>query len=156
MIDEQKRYELTFLLSPDIPEEEFSRVLEPIEKLLQSHGASIETAHTPRKRQLAYPIKKMASAAEGTIEFRTQPEKLAGLEKALRLEPSILRLMITEKEPHREPSPISPLPRPLYQRRRAPLAAPISRRIPEEKKREISEAEFEEKIGRILTEEPKI
>lgn len=154
---DQKRYELTYLLTPDIPDEGLSRALTPIQKLLSQSGAVIETEQTPRRTHLAYPIKKQEFAFQGTIEFLLGPEKVAGLERSLRLEPAMLRLMITEKEPRREAPAISPLPRPLYQQRRlAPSRTPISRRAPEEAKREVSEAEFEEKLGRILTEEPKV
>ena len=48
----------------------------------------------PKRRRLAYPIKKLSEAYFGWTRFSMSPENLADFEKKLKQEPAIIRYLV--------------------------------------------------------------
>lgn len=99
MESESKLYELAYLLSPGIAEgdvlaraEEFSRMIEGVKGLVQY-------SDTPKKRDLAYQIKKEKSAYFGWIKFLLVPGSVHELVAAVKMKEDVLRFFIVESEP---------------------------------------------------------
>ena len=127
-------YELTYLISPDLSEEELKIFPEKINSFLEE-GRS-EGLKLPVKRRLAYPIKKKIEAYLGVLNFYLPSEKLENFEKKLKKEPKILRYLLLKKE----------VPRKIEMPRIRPEAkAP---KIKKEKKVELKE--IEKKLEEIL------
>jgi len=93
-----KLYELTYLVSPDISEEELKIFQEKINSSLEEEGGKSESLKLPLRKRLAYPIKKKSGAYLGTLNFYLSPEKLETFEKKLKKEPKILRYLLLRKE----------------------------------------------------------
>ncbi len=93
-----KLYELTYLLSPDLSEEELKSLQEKINSFIEKEGGIINELTLPLKKVLAYPIKKKTFTHLGTLSFQFSPEKLENLEKKLKSENQILRYLILAKE----------------------------------------------------------
>jgi len=91
-----KLYELTYLISPNLTEAEIKNFQEKIISFIQEKGTLIE-APFPKKRILAYLIKKNNSAFSGTLNFQMKPENLADFEKKLNLESCLIRYLILGK-----------------------------------------------------------
>ena len=133
-----KNYELTYLISPDIPEEELKSFQEKIDSFLQEGGGKSEGFKLPIKKRLAYPIKKKNETYGGILNFYLSPEKLESFEKKLAKEPKILRYLLLVKEaPKKMEIP----------RIRAKAKAP---KLKKEKKVELKE--IEKKLEEILGE----
>ena len=94
-----KNYELTYLISADLLEEEVKSLGEKIVSQIQEIGGILnETVSLPIKKSLAFPIKKEGSAHLATLSFQLYPEKLPDLEKGLKTESNILRYLILGKK----------------------------------------------------------
>jgi small subunit ribosomal protein S6 len=92
-----KLYELTYLISPELSEEELKNVREKINSLIQKGAGVLNEIKLPTKEKLAYPIKKQGEAFLIDLSFYLEPEKLGSLEKELKSEKKILRYLILAK-----------------------------------------------------------
>jgi small subunit ribosomal protein S6 len=93
-----KHYELNYLISPDLSEEELKIFQEKINSNIQNEGGKLERVKVPIRKKLAYPIKKKGAAYLVTSDFYFLPEKLENFEKKLKAESNILRYLILTKE----------------------------------------------------------
>jgi len=92
-----KLYEIIYLISADLSEEELKACQEKITSLIQEEGVLSEVGSSIRKI-LAYPIKKKRAAFSATLSFQLEPERLENLEKKLKAESKILRYLILTKK----------------------------------------------------------
>ncbi len=110
MASEQKNYELAYLLPPSIAEGEVLTHAGKITTLIEGAGGMIRHAEEPRKRKLAYPVKKEVNAYFGWTTFAISPENLAALKKKIVSEEKILRHLLVEEEIETKPQFIRPFP----------------------------------------------
>ena len=75
-----KLYELTYIPASDLSEEEQKKLLEKVVSFLQ-----------------ASPIEQHLSASLVSLDFYTDPEKIADIEKNLKAEPQIKKYMIVKR-----------------------------------------------------------
>lgn len=102
-----KYYELTFLISPELSEENLKSLQEKIHSFIQEEGGILDEVKKPIKKKLGYPIKKKSLAYFSYIVFQILPEKLANLEKKLRSQSEIIRYMICTKKEEKAILPVS-------------------------------------------------
>lgn len=134
-----KKYELTYLASPELSENGIKTLQEKISSFIQKdEGFLNETSMAPQKR-LAYPIKKRVTAYLVILNFQLDPKKLQEFEKKLRTETDILRHMVIVKPIFRK---IETRPR------RMPISR-ISEKTPKPKSK-VEIAEIEKKLEEIL------
>jgi len=91
MENEQKIYEIGYLLSPLIPEEKLDEEISVLRKTIEDKGGFIMSEARPKIQKLAYPIKKLESAYFGWIKFTADPSSLPEIKN-----PQIIRFLITE------------------------------------------------------------
>jgi len=128
-----KYYELTYLISLELSNEEINSIQEKIKTLIQNGGGVLsEVNPTIKKGMLAYLA---------TLNFQLSPEKLESLEKKLRPEGQILRYIILARRALR-PS--------------GPEAKKVSPRLPKvikpKSKPKVELKEIEKKLEEILGE----
>jgi len=92
-----KYYELTYLISPDLSEEEIRTLQEKINALIQAEGGVLSEVNSPVRKTLAYPVKKKWTTYLNTLSFQLDPERLESLKKKLKAESEILRYLILTK-----------------------------------------------------------
>lgn len=133
-----KSYELTFLISGNLSEEEAKQFQDKVTSLIQTEGGILADRGTILKKKLAYPIKKQIQVFLAILTFQLEPIKLFPLEKKLKLENQILRYLILIKRPVKE-MPV--------RRKKVSEIAPLI----EKKKREKTELkDIEKKLEEIL------
>jgi len=94
-------YELTYLISSNLPEKEAKVLQEKISALiLESQGALGETKELVKKK-LEYPIRKQGAAYLAILNFHLNPEMVENLEKKLKSENQILNFIILIKKPEK-------------------------------------------------------
>ena len=122
---DQKNYELAYLLPPSIAEEEVLAHANKLNVTIESVKGIAKHAEIPRLRQLAYPIKKHDKAYFGWITFRMDPTAAAELDKKLRGH-DLLRYMLLQRDERelRE--------RPLFRERTAEGVSPAAGETPRE------------------------
>jgi len=93
-----KLYELTYLISPELSEEELKNLSKKISDfILEEEGTLKKTVELFRKK-LGYVIKNKEEAFWATLNFHLNPEKIKNLREKLKPETQILRYMILTKK----------------------------------------------------------
>lgn len=89
-------YEMTFIVRPDLDDEQTRTVADQITDRLQAVGGEIAAAYPwmPARRRLAYPIKDFNDGYYVTTVFRLEPNELREFENGLKLNDNILRFLI--------------------------------------------------------------
>ncbi len=96
--DAKKQYEINFILTPNLREEEINSFGEEIRKTIESLGGIFKNQEKPEKRKLAYPIKKSEFGYYLAVKFLIDSEKLKELFLTLKHKEQILRYMIVSVE----------------------------------------------------------
>lgn len=90
-------YELTYLISPEIKEEELKNLSQKINSLVLKTGKIVKS-ESPKKINLAYPIQKKEEAFLVTFEFLSEPQKIEDLKKEFEKEKKVLRFLLVKKK----------------------------------------------------------
>jgi len=94
-----KTYELTYLVSPDILEEEAILLSTKINSFIQEKGGILRKNLPLLKKQLSYPIKKKNIAYLMSLTFQVKAESLKEIKKQIEINSNILRhLLFIKKE----------------------------------------------------------
>ncbi len=108
-----KSYELTYIVSPNLSEQELGILIAEITSYIREETGSVEKTSMPSKIKLGYLIKKNAEAFLVSTYFSLSPERLINLEKVLKEQHDILRYIVIAKikrkekpEKPRKPQPI--------------------------------------------------
>ena len=129
-----KYYELTYLISPDLPEEERKNFSEEINSFLQEQEGILDKSSKLIKKKLGYPIKEKDSAFLKSITFYLKKENLSKVKKYLKEKKEVLRFLLLTK----------PVPRAI---KKSPLK---KKRVAPQKKVELKD--IDEKLKQILKE----
>jgi small subunit ribosomal protein S6 len=99
-----RHYEVVFLVHPD-QSEQVPAMLERYRSTIESSGGTIHRLEDWGRRQLAYPIQKLAKAHYVLMNIECGTEALNELESAFRFNDAVLRnLIISRNEAVTEPS----------------------------------------------------
>ena len=90
-------YDGLFIIKPDLKEEELKSLFKTIGDLVAKNGGSVNKEEPWGKRQLAYPVKKRREGHYYKLSFASPPAGISKMEAAYRLNPDILRAMITRR-----------------------------------------------------------
>ena len=90
-------YELTFIVRPDLDDEQTRSIVDAVVGRIESHAGEI-IANVPwgGRRRLAYPIRDFNDGSYVTLFFNTASENLKDLENWLKLNESVLRFLSTQ------------------------------------------------------------
>jgi len=99
-----RHYEVVFLVHPD-QSEQVPAMIERYRATIESKDGKIHRLEDWGRRQLAYPIEKLAKAHYVLMNIECGTEELEELESAFRFNDAVLRnLIISRKEAVTEPS----------------------------------------------------
>ena len=95
-----KNYELTYLISINVSEEELKNLSENIKSFIQEEEGAIKKTIQPFKTNLAITSKSKNETQSflTVLNFSLSPGKIANLEKKLKAENQILRYIILNKD----------------------------------------------------------
>jgi len=93
-----KKYEGMFILKPDIAQEGLDKAAGAIEAAITKSGGKVENCAKWARRKLAYPVKKHVEGEYYLCNFEAEPNSIIDIEGIYRLNESILRVLITQKE----------------------------------------------------------
>lgn len=91
-------YEITYIVRPDLDEEQTRGTVEQVTGRLQAAGGEIIAAlpWNPPRRRMAYPIRDFGDGFYVTTVFRMDPQALRPVENALKLNERILRYLLVQ------------------------------------------------------------
>jgi small subunit ribosomal protein S6 len=103
-MQEQKMYEIGYLLSPLVPEEKLDEEISALRKLIEDRKGFIMNEGRLKSRKLAYPINKFETAYFGWMKFLVNPEDVSKVKSSFKNPPSaqggggdkIIRFLITQ------------------------------------------------------------
>jgi len=99
-----RHYEVVFLVHPD-QSEQVPAMIERYRTTIESQGGKIHRLEDWGRRQLAYPIQKLAKAHYVLMNIECGTDELEELESAFRFNDAVLRnLIVSRKEAVTEPS----------------------------------------------------
>jgi small subunit ribosomal protein S6 len=93
------RYELLYIVSNKFTAEETEPVAQKIEDLITANGGTIIYREDWGKRRMSYPIKGFSFGYYRLLECDLAAEKIADIERYLRLSSDILRHQIVKRQP---------------------------------------------------------
>lgn len=97
-----REFDTTFIVQPEISEEGREAILLRLRGVLERAGARPLEVDDMGKKKLAYEIKKFQKGHYLSLFYLDTGKAVAELERALRLDESILRFLTVRKEDHVE------------------------------------------------------
>lgn len=91
------KYETVILISNKITDEQRKNVVEEIKNLISSNGKVTETNDMGEKK-LAYEVRKHTQAFYYVINFESNPEFIAELERIYRITDEILKFIVVRQD----------------------------------------------------------
>ena len=91
-------YELMFLVSPQIADDEVDGVVERVRQFVTSRGGEITKVNPWGRRNLAYYIEDFKEASYVLTTFTLDPKDTKDLESSLTISEDIIRHLLTKVE----------------------------------------------------------
>jgi ribosomal protein S6 len=139
-----KYYELTYLASPELSENEAKELQQKINSSVQNKGGILDFSSEISRIGLKYPIKKNNEAYLITLVFNLKQEDVPELEKEIKSEKKIIRFILFSKIKAQEPEfEIDEMPK-----EKEALEPAVVKKTEKEKKVELKD--IEKKLEEIL------
>ena len=91
-------YELVIIVTPEIDETATAEVVEKVKSWITEAGGSIESFEEWGRQKLAYLIRKNKEGQYYFFNLKLEPSAVVNLERNFRLQESILRFLIINRE----------------------------------------------------------
>ena len=91
-----EKYELMYIINPNLSEEETAAVVEKFQALVEQNG-TLEEMEEMGKRKLAYEINYISEGYYVLVKFTSGPDFPAELDRVLGITDGILRSLITRR-----------------------------------------------------------
>ena len=90
-------YELLFIVAPTISDETRAGVMKRIETTITDAQGVVDNVDNWGKRKLAYEINGLSDGDYTLIDFHTDPQSIAELDRVLRINDAVVRHMIVAR-----------------------------------------------------------
>ena len=87
-------YELVFIISPEIAEEELSATIDRVSRFITEREGVISDVEQWGKRRLAYPVKHFEEGSYILTRFKSKPAQNKELEANLKISENVLRHLV--------------------------------------------------------------
>ena len=94
MAKTSEKYEVMYIMNPNLTEEETAALVERFKTLIEQYG-TIDEVEDMGKRKLAYEINYLADGYYMLVKFSSPPDFPAELDRVLGITDGILRSLIT-------------------------------------------------------------
>ncbi len=94
MAKTSEKYELMYIINPNLSEEETAAVVEKFKALVEQHG-TIDEVEEMGKRKLAYEINYISEGYYVLMKFTSEPAFPAELDRVLGITDGVMRSLIT-------------------------------------------------------------
>ena len=94
MAKTSEKYELMYIINPNLSEEETAAVVEKFKALVEQNG-TLDEIEEMGKRKLAYEINYISEGYYVLVKFTSAPEFPAELDRVLGITDGVMRSLIT-------------------------------------------------------------
>ena len=91
MPQQQRTYEVMYIIRPDLPEEETERVISNVESGATAAGITVKNTERMGKRRLAYKVRKFQEGVYVLLTVEGPGSTLAELERRLRVAEPVIK-----------------------------------------------------------------
>lgn len=91
------KYEIMFIVKPDVEEEARNKVIEGLKNILATDGGVIDNVNEWGLRDLAYEIKDYTKGYYVVVDTTTSPANISEFDRLAKINPAILRLLTLRK-----------------------------------------------------------
>jgi len=93
-----RKYEVVFILRPDLDEEKNTAVIEKFKDLVVSQGGEVLKLDKWGKRRLAYEVKGVREGFYVILHINAEPEVSSELDRVFKITDEVLRHIIIREE----------------------------------------------------------
>lgn len=93
-----RKYEVMYIIKPDLEEEKYKEIIEKYNALIQSNGGEILKAEPWGKRRLAYEINKIREGYYVLLQIAAEANLPMELERNFKIADEIIRYLVTRVE----------------------------------------------------------
>ncbi|MFP4021810.1 MAG: 30S ribosomal protein S6 [Halanaerobium sp.] len=94
----KRDYETTFVLKPDLEDEEKQTILQRVKNAISEHEGEVTEVDAWGKKQLAYEIKDYRSGDYTILEFNAQTTVVNELERIFKIMDGVLRYLVVRND----------------------------------------------------------
>lgn len=91
-----RKYELMYIIRPDLEQEAVDAVVERIKEVIASQGGELLEHEVLGKRRLAYEIQKLNDGIYVLAKFQASPSAVNEIERVIRITDSIIRHLVVK------------------------------------------------------------
>ena len=96
MAKTSEKYELMYIINPNLSEEEIAAVVEKFKALVEQNG-TLDEMEEMGKRKLAYEINYISEGYYVLVKFTSGPDFPAELDRVLGITDGVIRSLITKR-----------------------------------------------------------
>ncbi len=93
-----RKYEVVFVLRPDLDEEKNASLIEKFKDLIESQGGEILKIDKWGKRRLAYEVKDLREGVYIIVHMNAEPEVATELDRVFKIADEVLRHIIVRED----------------------------------------------------------
>ncbi|MBR4578236.1 MAG: 30S ribosomal protein S6 [Oscillospiraceae bacterium] len=90
-----EKYEVLYVLNPNLTEEETAAIVEKIKNLIEQNNGTIDELNEWGKRKLAYEINYLTEGYYVLVKFTSGPELPAEVDRILGITDGVIRSLVT-------------------------------------------------------------
>jgi len=94
----KRDYETTFVLKPDLEDEEKQTILKRVKDAISQHEGEVTEVDAWGKKQLAYEIKDYRSGDYTILEFNAKTTVVNELERIFKIMDGVLRYLVVRND----------------------------------------------------------
>ena len=95
----RRDYELGFILSPEVSEEQTRAILDRVEQVVANQSGQIVRVNQWGRRRLGYPIQHHRDGFYVFVDMMLTPESVVELDRILKVSEEVLRHLIKRRDP---------------------------------------------------------
>ena len=95
MAKTSEKYEVLYVLNPNLTEEETAAIVEKIKNLIEQNNGTIDELNEWGKRKLAYEINYLTEGYYVLVKFTSGPELPAEVDRILGITDGVIRSLVT-------------------------------------------------------------
>ena len=95
----RRDYELGFILSPEVSEEQTRAILDRVEQVVANYNGEVVRVNQWGRRRLGYPIQHHRDGLYVFIDMILTPETVIELDRTLKVSEEVLRHLIKRRDP---------------------------------------------------------
>ena len=89
-----REYEVMYIIKPNFEEEQYAKIVEKFNALIQNNGGEIISVDLWGKRRLAYEIEKLREGYYVLLRIKGSPELPQELERNFKIADEIMRYLV--------------------------------------------------------------